>query len=133
MMRRAGRVHMLRALGLAAVAAMLALVGIEVRRSVVEDRQATTAAGLVQQLLKADTAQVPGIVRTIETYRRWTDPELRRAAAEAPADLMRGSMPASPCYPSTRARSLIWNPASSTPRRANHLCYVTPFDSMPPA
>jgi len=85
MMRRADRVHGLRALGLVAVTSVLAAVALNVRNRVVEVNEATAAAGLVQQLLKVDTAQVPGVVQAIWKYRRWTDPELRRAAAESPA------------------------------------------------
>jgi hypothetical protein len=36
-----------------------------------------TAAGLVQQLLKAETGEVPEIDQAMRDYRRWTDPELR--------------------------------------------------------
>ena len=61
-------------------------VALNVRNRVVEDKQATAAAGLVQQLLKVDTAQVPGVVQAIGDYRRWIDPELRRAVAAASAD-----------------------------------------------
>jgi serine/threonine protein kinase/formylglycine-generating enzyme required for sulfatase activity len=46
------------------------------------DKQATRAAGLVHQLLDADIAQVPAIVRTIDRYREWTDPLLQAALAE---------------------------------------------------
>jgi ECF sigma factor len=45
--------------------------------------QATAASGLVQQLFKVDTPQIPGIVQAIAGYRRWTDPELREAVAAA--------------------------------------------------
>ena len=75
--------HGLRAVGLSAVAAVLAVAGMDIRRRVIEDRQATAAAGLVQQLLKVDTAQVPGVVRAVESYRRWTDPELFQTMAES--------------------------------------------------
>jgi len=85
MMRRAGRVHRLRAVGLAAVVVLTTLCLI-VRNGIVEGNQAATASALVQQLLKADTAQVPGLVQAIGNYRFWTDPELRRTVAEASSD-----------------------------------------------
>ncbi|MFI5455786.1 MAG: SUMF1/EgtB/PvdO family nonheme iron enzyme [Isosphaerales bacterium] len=81
MIARAGRFHGLQMLGLAAVAAVLVAAGLYVRNRVVEANQATTADGLVQQLLKADTRRVPDIVRSLRDYRRWTDPELKRAVA----------------------------------------------------
>jgi eukaryotic-like serine/threonine-protein kinase len=71
---------------LAAIALAMGAVALNVRNRVVEDKQATAAAGLVQQLLKVDTAQVPGVVQAIGDYRRWIDPELRRAVAAASAD-----------------------------------------------
>jgi eukaryotic-like serine/threonine-protein kinase len=84
MMKRAGRFHGLRSLGLAAVAALLAAVGLSIRNRVVEANQATAARGLVQQIVNADTAKVPDIIRAINASdRRWTDPELRRIGAEA--------------------------------------------------
>jgi serine/threonine protein kinase/formylglycine-generating enzyme required for sulfatase activity/tetratricopeptide (TPR) repeat protein len=82
MMHRARRLHGLRALGLAAVAIVLGTVFLNVRNRVVEDRQAAIASGLVQQLLDAETSEVPGIVRAIGDYRRWTDSELVRVLAE---------------------------------------------------
>jgi HEPN domain-containing protein len=86
MMKRAGRFHGLRGLGLAAIVTGLVVLGLNIRRQIVESNQATVASGLVQQLVKADTAQVPGILESLETYRRWTDPELRRVVAQAPGD-----------------------------------------------
>ena len=35
-----------------------------------EDRNATHAEGLVEQVLKANTSQVPGIVDSMRNYRR---------------------------------------------------------------
>jgi serine/threonine protein kinase/formylglycine-generating enzyme required for sulfatase activity len=40
-------------------------------------RQATHAAGLVQSLLKAETAQVPAIIGELADYRKWADSLLR--------------------------------------------------------
>ncbi|MGO9919135.1 MAG: protein kinase domain-containing protein [Isosphaeraceae bacterium] len=82
MMKRAGRLHGLRAVRLAAVAALLAVVGVNVWNRVVEANQATEARGRVKQILSADSASAPDIIRTIKTSdRRWTDPELRRVVA----------------------------------------------------
>ncbi len=84
MMARAGRFHSLRLLGLATVAALLAALGLYVWSGVVEANQATAARGLVKQIVSADTARVPDIIRAIKTSdRRWTDPELRQIGADA--------------------------------------------------
>ena len=48
--------------------------------------QATAASGLVQQLFKIDTPQIPGIIQAIGGYRRWTDPELRQAIEATSVD-----------------------------------------------
>ncbi len=85
MMRRAGRVQGLRAIALA-TAAVLGAVGLNVWNRVAEANQAQAASSLVLQLLTADTAQVPGFIRAIGNYRRWTDPELRRVLEESSAD-----------------------------------------------
>ena len=86
MMKQAGRFHGLRGLGLAAVVTGLVALGLNIRHQVLESNQATVASGLVQQLVKVDTAQVPGVLESLETYRRWTDPELRRVVDQAPGD-----------------------------------------------
>jgi len=70
------------AIGLALVvlcgAALVAL------KTWIEQRQ--QAAGLVQRLLDADTAQVPGIVGELAGYRRWADPLLRQEREKAPPE-----------------------------------------------
>jgi serine/threonine protein kinase len=86
MMARAGRLHGLRALGLAAALGLLLAAGQHLRNQVEERNQATAAHGLVQALLKADTPQVPGIVKGLADYRRWADPELKRAVADPASD-----------------------------------------------
>ena len=83
MMKRAGRVHGLRGLGTAALVAVLITLGLYVREGVAESNRATEAAGLVKQVLKADTAQVPGIVDSMKDYRRWVDPALKEALGKA--------------------------------------------------
>ena len=50
-----------------------------------EANQATAARGLVRQIVSADTAKVPDIIRAIKpSDRRWTDPELKQIGADAP-------------------------------------------------
>ena len=86
MMKRAGRLHGLRALGLTAVAAVLLAAGLFISDRVVDANRATAAHGLVQQLLRADTGQVPENIRALANYRRWAGPELKTAAQEGQAD-----------------------------------------------
>ena len=59
MMRRAGRVHGVRGVLTLALLTGGVLAGIAVRRQVIENQQATQAAGLVQRLLDADTLKSP--------------------------------------------------------------------------
>ena len=85
MMKRAGQFHSLRFLTLGTVVALLAAVGLHVRTRVVEANQSNVATALVRQVVSADTAKVPDIIRSIKTSdRRWTDPELRQIVAAAP-------------------------------------------------
>jgi formylglycine-generating enzyme required for sulfatase activity len=87
MMARAGRFHGFRLLALASMAALLVVLGLNVRKRVVESNQATAARGLVRQIVSADTAGVPDIIRAIKPGdRRWTDPELRKITADAPGE-----------------------------------------------
>jgi formylglycine-generating enzyme required for sulfatase activity len=83
MMRRAAHSHALRGAALALLLAAATLAGLTVRRQVVEQRNATHAAGLVRAVLHADTAQVPSIIDGMAGYRRWTDPRLREAYDQA--------------------------------------------------
>jgi formylglycine-generating enzyme required for sulfatase activity/tetratricopeptide (TPR) repeat protein len=85
MMKRAGRVYGLRSVLTLALLAGGVLAGIAVRRQVIESQQAAQAAGLVQRLLDADTAQVPEIVNSMREYRRWVDASLRDELEKAPA------------------------------------------------
>jgi serine/threonine protein kinase/formylglycine-generating enzyme required for sulfatase activity/tetratricopeptide (TPR) repeat protein len=77
MMRRAGRVYGVRGVLTLVILAGAVFAGIAIRRQVVENQQATQAAGLVQRLLDADTPQVPEIVGAMRGYRRWVDASLR--------------------------------------------------------
>jgi eukaryotic-like serine/threonine-protein kinase len=78
MMGRATRYHAVRMAALAALLAAATFTGLAVRKQIVEQRQATQAAGLVQRVLDAETAQVPGVVADMSEYRKWTDPLLRQ-------------------------------------------------------
>jgi hypothetical protein len=86
MMARAGRYHAVRGIVVAVLLAVATFTGLAVRETVVEQRKATEAAGLVQRLLDAETAQVPGVVADLSAYRRWTDPLLRDALKDAEAN-----------------------------------------------
>ena len=78
MMNRAGRLHGLRTLGVVAGLVTLVLLGLDIRRRVVEANRETVATGLVDQVVRANIAQVPNIVRSMGGYRRWVDPALRQ-------------------------------------------------------
>jgi serine/threonine protein kinase/formylglycine-generating enzyme required for sulfatase activity len=85
MMGQAGRLH----LGVTTFAAVwlvgMILVGVEVSDRVVEQQNATYAAGLVRSLLNADAAGAPAIVREMAAYRKWTDPLLKEELGQAAA------------------------------------------------
>jgi hypothetical protein len=83
MMRKATQYHVLRGAALAVLAAVLAMAGLGIWDRVEERNHADHAAGLVQQLLRADIAQVPGIVAEIGDYRTWADPLLKQEYAQA--------------------------------------------------
>jgi serine/threonine protein kinase/formylglycine-generating enzyme required for sulfatase activity/tetratricopeptide (TPR) repeat protein len=83
MMKRAGRLHSARTSLLALLVVALVLGGLAIRRRVNEDRDATRAEGLVAQLLKANTSQAPAIIDSMRGYRRWVDPDLKSAFANA--------------------------------------------------
>ena len=61
--------------------AVATFTGLAIREQVDEQQKATHAAGLVQRLLDAETAQVPGIVGEMAEYRKWTDPLLRAGSS----------------------------------------------------
>jgi formylglycine-generating enzyme required for sulfatase activity len=83
MMRRATRHHASRGLLLAIVLLALSTMGWIAGSRILEQSHANYAAGLVQQLVKADTPQVLGIVADMEDYRTWTDPLLREEFQKA--------------------------------------------------
>ena len=73
MMRRAGRVHGLRGLGLAVLIALVSWGGME-------GYGRLRASALVESLQSCVTSDVPAIVKELSGYRRWADPQLVRAA-----------------------------------------------------
>jgi eukaryotic-like serine/threonine-protein kinase len=83
MMRHTDRLIALKAGVIGVLFAGLYLGGLAINRRVIEVRNDTHATGLVQQLVKADIAQVPAIVQEINHFRRWADPALGRIAAES--------------------------------------------------
>jgi formylglycine-generating enzyme required for sulfatase activity len=80
-------VHGLRAFGVAALISLLSWGGIEMYGNV-------QGAALVQQLLAVETAKVPEVVQTIQSYRRWVDPDLKRVVAE-PSSVSKAKLHAS--------------------------------------
>jgi len=83
MMRKATRYHAVRGLIVAVLIAVVTFTGLTIQGQVVQQHKATEATGLVQRLLDANIAQVPGIVSEIEPYRRWADPLLGDAYGDA--------------------------------------------------
>ncbi len=69
MMRRSGRVHVLRGLRLAVLIALVSWGGMEAYGHL-------RSAALVESLRTASTAEVPPLIRQISGYRRWADPRL---------------------------------------------------------
>jgi serine/threonine protein kinase/formylglycine-generating enzyme required for sulfatase activity len=76
MMGRASRYHAVRVMVVAGLLALATITGMVIRVQVVEQHKETEAAGLVQRLLDADTAQVQAILVEMAEYRRWADPLL---------------------------------------------------------
>ncbi|MGE3804623.1 MAG: SUMF1/EgtB/PvdO family nonheme iron enzyme [Gemmataceae bacterium] len=86
MMAAARRHHLSRLSLFAVFLVACAFLGLTMRRRMIDSNRATEAAGLVQELLDAETAQVPDIVQRIDHERQWADPLLQQALASAPAD-----------------------------------------------
>jgi serine/threonine protein kinase/formylglycine-generating enzyme required for sulfatase activity len=78
LMAKAGRFHAVRGLVVAVVIAVLGWGGYETHGRL-------QAHALRDRLLDANTADVPTIVRDMDSYRRWINPLLRRASSEAEA------------------------------------------------
>jgi serine/threonine protein kinase/formylglycine-generating enzyme required for sulfatase activity len=75
-MRRAGRFHGLRALGLVVLIALGTWSGVEAYGHL-------HSADLVESLETASTADVPRIIERIARYRHWADPRLRRMLSDS--------------------------------------------------
>jgi formylglycine-generating enzyme required for sulfatase activity len=69
MMRRAGRIHASRGIGLAILIALASWAGMEAYGHL-------RSAALVEALRTASTADVPPLIEQISRYRRWADPRL---------------------------------------------------------
>jgi hypothetical protein len=82
LMHIAGRFHGIRTGIAVALLLVSALSALRLARQVDERRQADYAAALVEQLVAADIAEVPPIVRKLDGYRRWTDAVLRQNEAQ---------------------------------------------------
>lgn len=79
MMRQASRYHGMRSVAVAVLLLILSLVGWE-------GMGRWEARNLRDRLLEASTTDVPGIVKEMATYRRWVNPLLREAYAQAEQD-----------------------------------------------
>jgi eukaryotic-like serine/threonine-protein kinase len=86
MMRTASRYHAVRGAIVALVLAVMTVTGLAIREQVIEQHKATQAAGLVQGVLNADTAQVPAIIGEMAAYRKWADTLLRQENEQAAAN-----------------------------------------------
>jgi formylglycine-generating enzyme required for sulfatase activity len=84
MMQRAGRLHGFRGLGLLVIVAGLVVSGVVVRRQFMEEQYKTRAAGLVQQLINAETPSVPAIITAMSDDRPWVDPVLKQRFPHLP-------------------------------------------------
>jgi hypothetical protein len=90
---------------------------VAIREQVVEQRKATHAAGMVQAVLNADTAQVPAIVSEMAEYRKWTDPLLREESTSRRQTPAENSMPAWPSCPWMLPRWIAFTTVCWTPNR----------------
>src|SRR5262249_48191041 len=61
------------------------ITGFVIREQVIEQQREIHAEGLVKRLLDANTAEVPTIVKDLDSYRRWADPLLREENGKAAA------------------------------------------------
>ena len=97
MMRAAGRIHGLWAGGVSLLLMVGLISGIVIRNSVlaerdriqsasVEQQNEANAKGLVETLVKADSVQVPDIVKQLGDYRKWADPLLEVRLSSAADD-----------------------------------------------
>ena len=95
MMAKAGRYHAVRGMVVGVLLAVATITGLMIRDQVEERRKATHAAGLVAEVLNADTAKVPDIIGKMAEYRKWTDPMLHEEydkAATKPRQKLHASL-----------------------------------------
>jgi formylglycine-generating enzyme required for sulfatase activity len=85
----ATRYHLARGMALGLILAVASLTGWAIKEQVIEQRSATHAAGLVERVLVAEIAQVPGAVSELRDYRKWTDPQLRQEIGKPAIDSRR--------------------------------------------
>jgi formylglycine-generating enzyme required for sulfatase activity len=85
MMQTATRFHVVRGTVVAFLLAATTFTGLALREHTDQRQKETRAAGLVQALLMADTAEVPAIIRDMADLRAWTDSLLRKENDAAPA------------------------------------------------
>ena len=83
-------------LALGLILLLAAMVGLEVRAKVVEQKKATEAEGLVRTALAAETPQMPAIIDAMAPYRRWVDPLLLKENERAPIYSRRNFTPVWP-------------------------------------
>ncbi|HEX3314022.1 MAG TPA: SUMF1/EgtB/PvdO family nonheme iron enzyme, partial [Gemmataceae bacterium] len=83
MMRAAARHHGLRAAAIAVCLAIVGSAGLVFWSYATQQRNASHAAALVQQLDTADIAHVPTVVADLADYRRWADPLLQQSFDKA--------------------------------------------------
>jgi serine/threonine protein kinase/formylglycine-generating enzyme required for sulfatase activity len=86
MMAKTNRYYFERCGILAVLVLVGALVGLYLRGEFIAQSQANHATVLVQRLLVADIAQVPGIIADLDAQRTWTEPLLREENARAAKD-----------------------------------------------
>jgi formylglycine-generating enzyme required for sulfatase activity len=86
MMRKAGRYHAVRGLVVAVLLLAGSLIGSGVRSHLLEQENASHAAGLVKTLLNAKIGKVPEIIKEIDEYRTWADPLLKEANEKTDLD-----------------------------------------------
>ena len=77
LMQKTGRHHLTRGMLIGTLLTVIIIAGFIFREHAIEQQKSVLAAGLVQAVLKADTAQVPGIIGEMADYRKWTAPLLR--------------------------------------------------------
>jgi len=83
MMRRAARHHGTQGAVLAVLLTAGLVAGLAVWNQVIEQKKEERADGLVHGLLGADIDKAPNIIGDMKDYRRWADPLLRDAYADA--------------------------------------------------